>query len=114
MTRILGRLEEIPDGRAKGYPPAGGGFAGLFAVRRGRQVFVYVNACPHAGVALDIVPDRFLNHRGTAILCAAHAAFFQVEDGFCTAGPCVGDSLEAVPAEVDAEGFIRVPAEAGA
>ncbi|EHL95498.1 rieske [2Fe-2S] domain protein [Acetobacteraceae bacterium AT-5844] len=110
--RPLCRLEDIPDGQAKGFSPAAG-FAGLFAIRQGRQVFVYVNACPHIGVALDIMPDRFLNHRGNAIICALHGALFRIEDGFCTQGPCVGDSLEAVPAEVDAAGTVWVPEDAG-
>lgn len=111
--RPLCRLEDIPDGQARGFPPAAG-FVGLFAVRQGGQVFVYVNACPHIGVALDIMPDRFLNHRGTAIICALHGASFQIEDGFCTQGPCAGDSLEAVAAEVDENGTVWVPEDAGA
>ncbi len=105
--RPLCRLEDIPDGGAKGFGP-------LFAIRRGRAVWVYVNACPHVGVALDLIPDRFLDHRGTAIVCALHGALFRIEDGFCTQGPCRGDSLEAVPAEVDAAGVVTVPADAGA
>nr|WP_237182620.1 Rieske 2Fe-2S domain-containing protein [Roseomonas marmotae] len=102
----LCRLEDIPNGQARG-------FGALFAVRRGARVFVYVNACPHIGVSLEIMPDRFLDHRGTAIICALHGAQFRIEDGFCTHGPCAGDSLEAVPAEVDAEGVVRVPEDAG-
>ena len=35
--RVLCALEDIPDGNAKGFPAAPGGFMGLFAVRRGRQ-----------------------------------------------------------------------------
>jgi nitrite reductase/ring-hydroxylating ferredoxin subunit len=112
-TRPLCRLEEIPEGQARGFSPAAG-FAGLFAVRRGGQVHVYVNACPHLGVALDIMPDRFLSHRGDAIVCALHGALFRIEDGFCTHGPCVGESLEAVPASVDAEGVVWVLEDAGA
>ena len=95
----LCRLEEIPDGTARGFGP-------VFAVRRGAAVFVYINACPHIGVSLDLIPDRFLDHRGTAIVCALHGATFRIEDGFCTQGPCWGDSLEAVPVEIGADGMV--------
>jgi nitrite reductase/ring-hydroxylating ferredoxin subunit len=104
--RPLCRLEEIPDGQARG-------FGALFAVRRGGQVFVYVNACPHIGVSLEVIPHRFLNHRGTLIVCAVHNAWFRIEDGLCTHGPCIGDRLEAVAAEVDAQGRVWVPEDAG-
>jgi nitrite reductase/ring-hydroxylating ferredoxin subunit len=104
--RALCRLEEIPDGQARA-------FRDLFAVRRGGAVFVYVNACPHAGVALDVIPGRFLNYKRTLIVCAVHNAWFRIEDGACTHGPCIGDSLEAVAAEIDAEGTVWVPEDAG-
>lgn len=111
--RALCRLEDIPDGGSKGFAAAPGAFTGLFAVRRGRQVWVYVNSCPHIGLPLDPVPDRFLDAKRQAIICAAHGARFRIEDGFCTAGPCYGDSLEAVEARVDADGRVIVPADAG-
>lgn len=104
--RPLCRLAELPEGGARGFGP-------LFAIRRGAAVWVYVNACPHLGVALDLIPDRFLDHRGTAIVCAVHGAFFRIEDGYCTQGPCWGESLEPVPVEIDAEGMVWVPVEAG-
>jgi nitrite reductase/ring-hydroxylating ferredoxin subunit len=110
--RILGPLEDIPDGGARGYPPAAGAFMGLFAVRRGEQVWVYVNSCPHVGLPLELQPHRFLDHKGERIICAAHGAKFLVEDGLCVGGPCMGDSLEAVPARIEG-GNIVVDAEAG-
>ena len=110
--RVLGPLDEIADGGSKGYPPAPGCFSGLFAVRRGDAVHVYVNSCPHIGVPLDFAPDRFLSADGGHIVCATHGAKFRIESGECYGGPCVGDCLEKVPARV-ADGMIRVPADAG-
>jgi len=107
VSRVLCRLDDIPDGGARGFPAAPGAFTGLFAVRRGGQVFAYVNACPHVGLPLDPVPDRFLDRKGELIVCAAHGARFRVEDGECTSGPCVGDALERVAVEV-VEGEVRV------
>ena len=61
--RPLCRVEDLADGAARGFPPAPGGFTGLFAVRQGDDMFVYVNSCPHIGTPLDWTPDRFLSAR---------------------------------------------------
>ena len=111
--RVLCALEDIPDGQSKGFPAAPGGFTGLFAVRRGREVRVYVNSCPHIGVPLDPVPDRFLDRKREAIVCSTHGARFRIEDGICTSGPCYGEALEAVPARIDEQGQVMVPEDAG-
>ena len=110
--RSLGPLAAIPDGESRGFPPMPGGFTGLFAVRRGDAVFVYVNACPHVGVGLDWMPHRFLTADGAQIVCGTHGALFEIGTGLCTAGPCVGKRLEAVPASV-VGGAILVPEDAG-
>ncbi len=109
---MLCRLEDIPDGAARGFGPAHGGFVGLFAVRRGPAASVYVNACPHLGTSLDWAPDRFLTADGALIVCATHGALFGIEGGVCVHGPCIGDRLEAVPVRI-VDGVILVPADAG-
>ena len=111
-SRALCRVEDIPDGGARGFGPAMGGFVGLFAVRRNADVFVYVNTCPHLGTSLDWAPDRFLTADGAHIVCATHGALFVIEGGLCVHGPCLGDRLEAVPAQI-VDGMILVPADAG-
>ena len=111
-VRALGTLADIPDGTAKGFPPPEGGFTGLFAVRRGEDVFVYVNSCPHIGVPLDWAPNRFLTADASRIVCATHGAEFGIADGVCVRGPCLGDRLEAVMIEVK-DGVILVPEDAG-
>ena len=70
------------------------------AIRLGPTVHVYLNACPHIGLTLDVVPGRFLNRERTHILCANHGALFWIEDGACVAGPCRGAHLTLVPAVV--------------
>ncbi|TQF78442.1 Rieske (2Fe-2S) protein [Elioraea sp. Yellowstone] len=107
--RELCRLEEIPDGGAKGFDPAPGRFTGVFAVRRGRKVWVYLNACPHLGVSLDIAPDRFLDARREHIQCSTHGALFRIEDGFCLKGPCAGERLTAIAARVDGDAVLVGP-----
>jgi len=100
--RPLCPLESIPDGGARGFEPMPGLPDGLVVVRRGGAVLAYANACPHLGIALEILPDRFLDPRGRHIVCATHGALFRVGDGVCVAGPCAGEALEAVPARVEA------------
>jgi naringenin degradation protein FdeD len=110
--RALCRVEDIPDGGAKGFGPSPGGFAGLMAVRQGDTVFVYVNSCPHIGTPLDWTPDRFLSADGRRIVCATHGAEFQIADGLCIRGPCHGDRLEPVMIQIK-DGTIYVPKDAG-
>ncbi len=110
--RVLCRLDDIPDGEARGFPAPPGGFTGLFAIRRGQRVLVYVNSCPHIGLPLEPVPDRFLDRKREMIVCAAHGARFRIEDGECVSGPCMGDVLEAVEVRL-VEGEVRVPPDAG-
>ncbi len=110
--RVLCRLDDIPDGGARGFGPAPGGFTGLFAVRRGVQVVVYVNACPHLGVPLDWMPDRFLSADGSRIVCATHGAEFRIADGLCLRGPCLGERLERVMIAIE-DGAVLVPEDAG-
>lgn len=111
--RRLCRLEELPDGQSRGFPPVAGRFTGVFAIRQGAEVRVYVNACPHIGTPLDWVPGRFLSADGTRIICATHGAEFRIEDGLCVLGPCRGDALEAVSTQVQ-DGWVLIPENAGA
>ena len=110
--RVLCRVDELPDGGTRGFPPAPGGFIGLFALRRGERVQVWVNACPHLGVPLDWAPDQFLTHDGARIMCSTHGAEFRLDDGLCLRGPCKGDHLEAVPVTIES-GLVLVPENAG-
>jgi nitrite reductase/ring-hydroxylating ferredoxin subunit len=110
--RTLCRLADLPDGASKGFPPAAGGFAGLFAVRRADAVHVYVNSCPHLGLPLDWMPDRFLSADGSRIVCATHGAEFRIADGACLQGPCRGDRLEPVVVQIE-DGILLVPEAAG-
>ncbi len=110
--RALCPVAEIADGASKGFPPPPGGFTGLFAVRRGDAVRVYVNSCPHIGTPLDWMPDRFLSADGSRIVCATHGAEFRITDGECLRGPCLGEQLERVMIQIK-DGIIYVPEDAG-
>jgi nitrite reductase/ring-hydroxylating ferredoxin subunit len=107
--RLLCRAEDIPEGAVRGFPPLPDGRLGLIALRWGGVLRVYVNACPHLGLPLEILPDRFLDATGRFLVCSAHGARFRPEDGRCVCGPCAGQALEPVPCEVDTAGNMTVP-----
>lgn len=82
-----------------------------FLVRKGNEVFGYANACPHTGAMLNWGPDRFLTSAGNQIMCGVHGALFEIESGFCTSGPCKGQSLREITVWQEAgKVFINRPA----
>lgn len=94
-------INDIEDGSAKGFLPNERGRDSIIAVRRGQQVFVYQNRCPHYDkVRLGWKKNEFLNRDKSMIMCAAHGALFQVEDGQCVVGPCLGKTLQKINATV--------------
>ena len=102
---ILCRLDDLADGEARSFDlsPAGASPDDSFAVivlRRGETVVAYVNDCPHAHTPLDWKPGELLNRAGTHLRCATHGALFRLDNGSCVSGPCRGDHLVPVPAQV--------------
>lgn len=91
---VLCALDDIPDGGSRGVLPDARGRHRGFVVRRGGQVFGYVNNCPHYDRApLGWKRDEFLNGARDHIMCSAHGALFRIEDGVCVIGPCLGQAL---------------------
>jgi 8-oxo-dGTP diphosphatase len=58
----------------------------------------YRNICPHVPIPLDRGGEPLLTEEGF-LACRNHGALFAVDDGFCVAGPCAGESLESVAVE---------------
>ena len=97
-------LSSIEDGGSKGLRiETAGRQLDLLLVRKGEEVYCYLNRCPHTGVNLDWVPDQFLDNESTYIQCATHGALFRIEDGFCVAGPCAGQALSSIQVKNDGE-----------
>ena len=107
MDYTLCQLDEIPNPGAKGVylEPLQ---LDLFVVRRGTTVRAYRSSCPHTGASLEWMPDQFLNLDGNLIQCALHAALFQIHDGRCIAGPCVGQALQPLALEIRAGQVVLV------
>ena len=80
-----------------------------FLVRVGAEVHAYVNRCAHQSLPLNMLPDRFLTHDGSMILCTAHGAIFEKATGYCVSGPCAGLSLERLAVRVVA-GYVMLEA----
>ncbi|MNW19712.1 hypothetical protein D3C71_2198200 [compost metagenome] len=43
---------------------------------------------------------------GRHIVCFAHGALFQPDNGFCLLGPCQGQSLQALMVKLDVSGNV--------
>ncbi len=99
--RLLCRLDEIPNGGARGLMRRGLDDR-VFVVRRGEEVFVWLNDCPHEHRPLEYKQDHFLSADGSHIVCYAHSAHFDIRSGHCFAGPCAGQALIGIPARIRA------------
>ena len=96
------RLSDIPSQQARGFRLMTVEDDGamrpwpIFVVRWGRQVFGYVNKCPHDGVNLDWERNQFLDPNGLRLMCGKHGALFELGTGRCVDGPCKGKALRPV------------------
>ncbi len=101
----VGRLDAIEDPGCREFQIGDGDwpFKG-FVVRRGDEVYAYQNYCVHVGHPLNWMPDAFLTTDRKSIICASHGAMYEIDSGFCFAGPCKGKSLR--PVRVDVRGGI--------
>ena len=105
---FLARLDQIADGGFLEVEAVVAGDAeSLLLYRDGEQVRAWLNVCPHAGRRLDWAPGQFLKSAQGHLVCAAHGASFELEQGNCAAGPCRGDRLRAVAVSFDG-GEIRL------
>lgn len=71
-------------------------------MRRGNEVFGYVNHCPHAGHPLNRQPDQFLSPDRTVIMCSSHGALYDIASGACIAGPCAARGITPLPLRLEA------------
>lgn len=79
----------------------------VLVVRYKGQAYAWLNYCPHWGVQLGTREGDFFSLDGQSLVCKAHQALFQPDDGKCTFGPCVGKSLRALPLE-EMDGVIKL------
>ena len=104
---MLCALSDLADPGAKGFVFRSGDALFLsFVIRRGDQVYGYIDHCPHAGWPLAGQPDRYLTKTGDRVICSAHGALFEPDTGVCTSGPCAGQALSPWPVKIDGQAII--------
>lgn len=97
----VGRFDELEDPGCREFSIGDGDwpFRG-FVVRKGDAVYAYQNFCVHVGHPLNWSPDRFLSKDRGTIICASHGATYEIETGYCFAGPGSGRSLRKLAVDV--------------
>lgn len=107
----LASLAELADGTAKEFVFGRGTTVfSMFAVRKGSEVFGYLNLCPHYSQPLNHRKGQFLNEDGSLIRCTMHFAEFRIEDGYGVSGAAERCWLDPVPLVVrDGEIIIAAP-----
>lgn len=95
-------LDELPEGQPRQcQTEAAEELLDLVVLRHGREVKAWHNVCPHQGRALNWAPDRFLRDERGHLVCAAHGAVFELEQGSCVSGPCRGAALTPLALRVE-------------
>lgn len=72
-----------------------------FVVHKNGAFYAYQNSCPHTGASLNWQQDQFLDIDLRFIQCSIHHALFEIESGYCIAGPCSGSSMEELDLIID-------------
>ena len=66
-------------------------------------VRAFANVCRHLPIPLDAGSRNVMAADGRHFLCRTHGALYRITDGKCVQGPCGGQSLTALPVEVDGD-----------
>jgi nitrite reductase/ring-hydroxylating ferredoxin subunit len=109
--RFVGVVDELAHGTSKKFMLRRGSreFEALLVNYEG-DLYAYVNRCPHTGITLDWVDNRFFSVDNRYLMCATHGAVFEPPTGECIWGPCVGLSLQSLPIEIeDGQVYARLP-----
>ena len=64
-----------------------------FAVRYRGKVHAYINRCCHIPVELDLEDGKLFDLTGHYLICSMHGARYHPDNGYCSWGPCRGQSL---------------------
>ena len=99
----LCHINDINNNQGKGFNLDG---LQIVAIKKYDQIHIYKNSCPHLGIQLEMVPDQFLDSSDSLIMCSMHGALFRIEDGYCVSGPCLDQSLQAIPFRIEGEHII--------
>jgi len=82
-----------------------------FALNWQGQYYCYSNSCPHTNVNLNWTANQFFDLDTQYIQCSLHGALFDPQSGLCLRGPCLGESLIALPILIQ-DGVVSVDLKA--
>jgi len=109
LTGVLCNLSELKDGNSYGFDPFGTGKDSVFLFLEGQNIRAYFDICPHYGeTSLAWKKNAYLTADKSNIFCSAHGALFEVASGKCIAGPCLGQSLQAIDVVVSKDGAVQL------
>ncbi len=84
------------------------GLQSIMLIKKGVEYHGFINSCPHQNRRLDYAQGQFLIEENGNIICPAHGAEFNPDDGSCISGPCKGQSLDSVHIQVSEETIFAV------
>jgi nitrite reductase/ring-hydroxylating ferredoxin subunit len=102
--------QELANGEARAVPlePDELGYRreAIVLIDENGEPRAYLNRCQHIPIPIDSGSGDFFDRDRLHLRCLTHGALYRPIDGFCIAGPCKGESLIALPVQIDAEGWI--------
>jgi nitrite reductase/ring-hydroxylating ferredoxin subunit len=113
---VLCALKDLQDGDircmnpaeiAGSCSPSNQGF-GLLLLRSGTNVKAFLNRCAHFGVPLSQDRAHLIFEPHQTLTCNVHYAKYRWIDGLCISGDCLGESLTALPVQVNAAGMVEI------
>ena len=97
----VAKLSDIEEGSAtSAVIELADGHRHLILTRKADEVNVFLNSCPHTGVRLDWKVGVFLTVDKAHLQCSTHGALFELDSGFCVAGPCINKCLVKLQTKV--------------
>ena len=97
----VAKLSNIEEGRATNATiKLADSHRHLILTRKADEVNVFLNSCPHTGVRLDWKVGVFLTVDKAHLQCSTHGALFELDSGFCVAGPCINQCLVKLQTKV--------------
>ncbi|MEN1727420.1 MAG: Rieske (2Fe-2S) protein [Pseudomonadota bacterium] len=96
-TKFLCRSEQLVEGEfVELQTEAAGKPLFLVGTRYQGHPRVWMNSCPHQGRPMNWAPNRFLSDDDGRLVCAAHGAVFELDEGRCVSGPCQNAELRSL------------------
>lgn len=96
-SKFVCHLDDLPEDSAVRMNAAG---EDLILIRWQDKFYAYRNDCPHMNMPLTNRYSAALSKGNARLLCRQHAAQFDIQNGLCVEGPCVGDNLQSFKVRV--------------